>query len=86
MSEQRKQAKIKFIKSVLAAPGCKHPEGATYTEENGEEREVWRELEAAGIVDCVGSHKWAPSDELKAAAEVAVSNFIIDELEEWGLI
>ena len=85
MNAERKAAKIKFLKSVLAAPGCKYPEGATYTEADGSPGEVWKELEAAGIVDCVGSHKWVPSDELKAAADVAISNFIIDELEEWGL-
>lgn len=85
MNKERKAAKIKFLKSILNAPGCKCPVGATYIGANGDTGQVWEELEASGLIDCVGSNKWAPSSELKDAADVALTNFLVDELEEWGL-
>lgn len=86
MSEARRIAKVEFIKSVLLNPGCKYPNGHTYVEGDGEYGEVFTELQAAGVVDAIGSYKWVLSDEIQSAMAVAIENGIIDELEERGLL
>jgi len=81
MSEERRKAKLTFLKAVLANPGKEDIRSSVYRDE-GVVKEVHTELEAAGIVDLDETTSlYAPSKELVTNMEEALAN----ELENWGL-
>lgn len=60
-----------FVYSVFHAAGCKIPDAASHWEDDGTEYGKivthWEKPESLGLVECVGSYKWKPTDKLVLA-------------------
>ena len=63
-----------FVEWVHRNPGCKANDGdlAQHWESDGSEHGVilchWKRPEELGLIECVGSYKWAPTAKLVLAA------------------
>lgn len=55
-----------FVRAVVANPGSKEV-GRTYgtvNREDGSEHPLWHRLEELGLLNCVGSYKWEPTEKI----------------------
>jgi len=60
---------IQFVMDVCANPGRKHPGECSHFEDDGSEFGIiinhWEAPEKLGVVKCVGSYKWIPTEKLE---------------------
>jgi hypothetical protein len=65
---------INFVLLVYKSPGCKLNGGEAFCQENDQSIALWNNPEALGLIECVGSYKWVPTQKLEEAIVEALFN------------
>ena len=65
---------LDFFKLVVASPGAKLSSECFASGEADEPYALWENLEAAGLITCIGSYRWKPAvDVIELGVQAAVS-------------